>query len=59
MPTEEREFPYTATEVPRPACGRCDDWTTVVVKNIISPCPLCRPAEYQAWLAARGSVPSQ
>ena len=42
-------------DVPRPACGRCEDWTTVVHKgNVISPCPCCRQNEYQKWLASCG-----
>ena len=54
MPAEQRESPYATTEVPRPACGRCEDWTTVVHRrNTISPCPSCRLDEYQEWLAVR------
>jgi hypothetical protein len=47
-----------APQIPRPACGRCEDWTTVVHKgNVISPCPACRPEGYDAWLAAGNQAP--
>lgn len=47
------------TEIPRPACGRCDDWTTVIHKNnVLSPCPACRPEEYDAWLKDGNRLPS-
>ncbi len=63
MPTEQRETPYTPTEVPCSECARCEDWTTVVEANIIFPCPVCRPSEYkawlyEAWLAGSGRTPA-
>jgi hypothetical protein len=52
--TRTAELVVSAPAVPRPACGRCEDWTTVVHKgSIISPCPVCRLDEYQGWLAVR------
>lgn len=55
--SEIQRITAPATEVPHPTCGRCEDWTTVVYKgNGISPCPACRPAEYQAWLANSAST---
>lgn len=47
------------TEIPRPACVRCDDWTTVIHKNnTLSPCPACRPDEFEAWLADGNRLPN-
>lgn len=52
--------PTATTEIPRPACGRCEDWTTVIHKgNVISPCPACRPDAYAAWLADGNRVPDR
>ncbi len=46
--------------VPRAACGRCEDWTTVIHRgNVISPCPACRPEEYDAWLADGNVIPDR
>lgn len=61
MPTEQRDVRYattSSTDVPRPTCRRCDDWTTVVHKhNVISPCPVCCLTEYEAWLADGNKAP--
>lgn len=47
-------YAASAADVPRPACSRCEDWTTVVYKgNIIGPCPACRQDEHEQWLARR------
>jgi hypothetical protein len=62
MSTEPREAIHVsapAPEVPRPKCRRCEDWTTVVVMNVIFPCPVCRPAEHAAWVASCGRTDPQ
>lgn len=48
------------TDVPRPTCRRCEDWTTVIHKNnTLSPCPACRPAGFKAWLADGNKIPDR
>lgn len=54
---EARYATAATTEIPRATCGRCEDWTTVVIKNVEIPCPKCRLAEHEAWLAAGNQVP--
>lgn len=49
--------PVATLEVPRPACAKCEDWTTVVVMNREFPCPVCRANEFQAWHASNGRIP--
>lgn len=60
MSTEHHVVNYattTTTEIPHAKCGKCEDWTTVVVMNTVFPCPVCRPDEFQAWHAANGRIP--
>ena len=49
--------PVATLGVPRPACARCEDWTTVVVMNTEFPCPVCRPDKFEAWHARNRRIP--
>lgn len=49
--------PAATLEVPRPACARCEDWTTVVVMNTEFPCPVCQPDKFEAWHARNERIP--
>jgi Zn finger protein HypA/HybF involved in hydrogenase expression len=57
--TTRAVYRSTVTEVPEPKCRRCDDWTTVVARNVIAPCPSCQSDGYEAWVAAGGRLPAQ
>lgn len=61
MSAEQRKATYStapAPEIPRASCGRCEDWTTIVVGNVELPCPVCRADDNAARMIAIGLGPS-